>query len=73
MDLERVKRMSDEIALYITKRFADEQMPMADGMTTMAMAIGNILQTTAVANPNYGNDKRLCEEFKKGLDMYFEV
>ena len=69
IDMERVNRMSDEFALYMTDRMATEKVSLPEGLTMMAIAVGNVIGTTV--DGIEGMDRaEVIEQFKQALDEY---
>ena len=67
--MERVNRMSDEFALYMTDRMATEKVSLPEGLTMMAIAVGNVIGTTV--DGIEGMDRaEVIEQFKQALDEY---
>ena len=71
VNMKRASRMADEFALYMTDRMATEKMPLVDGLTAMAIAVGNIIETTAETNAPL-DARQMAEKFKEAIDEYIE-
>lgn len=68
IDTSRIQRLSDVFAIFMTDALAKEKVPLIDGLTTIAMAVGNVITTTAESNGL--NTKDITEAFKQALDDY---
>ena len=68
IDTSRIQRLSDVFAIFMIDALAKEKVPLIDGLTIIAMAVGNVITTTAESNSL--STKDITEAFKQALDDY---
>lgn len=68
IDTDRIDRLSNVFAIFMTDALAKEKVPLTDGLTTIAMAVGKVISATAEGNGL--STKDITEAFKQALDYY---
>lgn len=71
--IERITSISNELAEHITQRLADEKLPLKSGMVIIALAVGNIIESTAAACDNDPSVEELRDTFCKAMQEFSSV
>ena len=72
--LLRIQQLGHDLAITITDRLADANLPLRSGMVVLAVAVDEIIDSTISANGGTDDDAHhLRQMFKQSLDIYDEI
>ena len=72
-NLLRIQQLGHNLAITITDRLADANLPLRSGMVVLAVAVDEIIDSTISANGGTDDDAHhLRQMFKQSLDVYDE-
>lgn len=73
-NLLRIQQLGHDLAITITDRLADANLPLRSGMVVLSMAVNEIIDSTISANGGtYDDALQLRQMFKQSLDVCDEI
>lgn len=69
-----IQQLGHDLAITITDRLADANLPLRSGMTVLSVAVNEIIDSTISGNGGTDDDARqLRQMFKQSLDVYDKI
>jgi len=68
--LLRIRQLGHDLAVTITDRLSDANLPLLSGMVVLSVAVNEIIDSTVSANGGTADDAlQLRQMFKQSLDV----